>query len=316
MPVVGARRYDGVRVVRCWGGDARWARLMEVDEPRTTRVVSAFARGRWEGWHRSYVVLDRQSTFLGAVDFERLAFDRFEANVFISDPRSAEALAGVINRHAPSGVAGSSADITPLLPHLKRARSLYELPVLRVESPIGDALGTPDTRTRMATLLDLDELVEQYRRYDLVAVPTVWQLRQMIRHCLTRKSIAICRADDGELVGACMQSALTRRYGCIDNLSVMPEVRGTGAGSALLARCGAFADALGVGGFAAIAPSNPKRRDRDGGVDRLDGQAYRVVLNRRSRFNGHRRVRSWLAQVQPTDAHTITTFRPFKLTEL
>ncbi|MEP1125055.1 MAG: GNAT family N-acetyltransferase [Ilumatobacter sp.] len=261
-------------------------------------------------------MLDRDGTLLGAVDFERLAFDRFEASAFVSDPKSARAIAGLVNRHAPSGVAGSGDDVTPLVAGLVRARAIYELPVLRAEAPIGDVLGVVESRTRMATLLDLDELVEHYRNYDLNSVKTIWQLRQLIRHRLTHQSIAICRDDEGVLVGACMMSALTRRYGYIDALSVLPEARSGGVGTALLARFAAYFDALGVGGFGAIAPSNPMRLERDGGIDRLQSDAYRVALRRRHRFRGHGRLRKLVERIGPIESRPVTTFRAVDITEL
>ena len=164
---------------------------------------------------------------------------------------------------------GFEEDIAPLEPHLRRLRETWVLPVVRADWPFPEGLAQTlaaelpvDPRTRIATLADLDSLVELYEQYELDDIPTRFQLRGSLRRAMTAGLPVVVLEIDGRIVGAQRMLSKTRRYVLWGDQTLLPEYRERGLARAFSGMTGQILLQYQRGHLATIAPSNPTRGRR------------------------------------------------------
>jgi hypothetical protein len=226
----------------------------------------------------------------------RATFDRWHAMVLLLEPSAAAAAAQLVDRGRSWTVHGAATDIGPLVPLLGRRRAVHVRPWVVTSVP-NDVTTAPDDGTRIATLADLEALVELYSGFEFAGTLTRWQLRPMLRHVLDHHYILV--VDDprqpGQLCAALAITTRARRYGVIDLLTVVPDQRRSGWSWALIARAQEIGNGLGQAGVAALADSNPLDLDEHLGDDHY----VAVDLAPPRRFRGHGRLRALYGRIQP-----------------
>ncbi len=229
---------------------------MERDEPRSSRALSDLLANplSW-GSCRAWRIEHPDGTPAAAIVAVRTCFDMWHAVSYLPDPSGAPAVAHVIDHSPVRQVIGTFADVQPLLAHLSRFRRAHTAPRIVVPPPVS-VTGEVDERTRLATAADLPRLVELYRGYENASEATTWQAAQSIRHIVHRHLVLVTE-EGGALIAAMVVSVLTRQYLGVDMLTVAPEHRGRRLSWGLIGRAQALANALGLGGLATIAPTNP-----------------------------------------------------------
>ncbi len=294
--------------VRRVGHDARrLAAELEVDEPRTTRLVSDLLIYRDRKWRRAWQVTGPTGELAGALVLARACFDRWTASSYLREPGAAPALARLLDRSIAWNVLGAEADIRPLLPHLRRARRMLVAPWVIVPHPVNDMLGPPDDHTRLATTLDIDQLVELYSGYEMAWPMTRWQLREYLQQVLDRHVVVVYERD-GRLVGAAGIEGRTRRYVTMTDLTVLPDFRRSGIGWELAKRMHEVGRSMAIGGSGAMAASNPMHVDDDR-IDWGNENFYNVSLGAPRRFKGQTRLRRLYGRIQPLTPRLATNFR-------
>jgi Acetyltransferase (GNAT) family len=299
---------DSLYRVHRVGRDARrLAAELEGDEPRTTRLVSDLLVYRDWRWRRAWQVTGPDRELAGALVLVRACFDRWTASSHLRDPGAAPALAKLLDRSIAWNVLGAEADIRPLLPHLRRARRMFVAPWVIVPHPVNDLLGAPDDHTRLATTLDLDELIELYSGYEMAWPMTRWQLRQYLQQALDRHIVVVYELD-GRLVGAVSIEGRTRRFATMMDLTVLPEFRRSGIAWELAKRMHEVGRSMAIGGSGAMAASNPMHIDDDR-IVWGDENFYNVSLGSPRRFKGQTRLRRLYGRIQPLTPRIATNFR-------
>jgi len=236
-----------------------------------------------------------------------MCFDRWTASVYLRDPGAAEPIARLLDRSCAWSVGGAADDIRPLLPHLRRARRVLVAPWILASHPVPDLLGAPDDHTRVATALDLDQLVELYSGYEMAWPMTRWQLRQYVRHALADHLVVVYETAD-RIVGAVVIRGRTRRYAALMDLTVHPDFRRSGISWELVKRMCEIGRAMAIGGWAALAASNPMHMNDDR-IRWGDENYYAVHLGSPRRFKGQTRLRRFYGRIQRVTARRPTNFR-------
>jgi ribosomal protein S18 acetylase RimI-like enzyme len=295
------------RVLRVGRDARRLAAELESDEPRTTRLVSDLLIYREMRWRRAWQVVGPNGELAGAHVLVRACFDRWTASSYLRDPGAAPALARLLDRGIAWNVVGVEADIRPLIPHLRRARQVYVAPWLIVPHPVTDMLGAPDDNSRLATTLDIDQLVSLYEGYEMAWPATRWQLRQYLQQTLDRHLVVVYEIDR-RLIGAVVMQGRTRRYTTISDLTVDPEFRRSGVAWELSKRMHEIGRSMAIGGSGAIAASNPMHID-DERISWGTENFYSVSLGSPRRFKGQTRLRRLYARIQPLHSRVARNFR-------
>jgi hypothetical protein len=145
-------------------------------------------------------VTDSRGDLAGAIHIERWALDLWDASVYLPDVGAARVIAGIINRRSISGLSGTGSDVVPLIPHLDRARAIFEVPRLILHPPVEDVFGDAGESTRFASMLDLDALVKLYRHYEILTFPTSGQLRRYLRRRIREEFIAVYETENDGIV--------------------------------------------------------------------------------------------------------------------
>lgn len=294
------------RVVRV-GRDGRGlARDLEDDEPRTSPLVGALLHSPERSGRRAWALTDARGELAAAVVVVRLAFDRWKGFVHLRDPGAARAVARLVDRTPAVAVMGAEDDVRPLVGLVPRERELLAGRWVVAPGPLGDVLGPPSERTRLATQLDRDALVEFYARYEYVPVPTRWQLRCHVSSMVERHHVILCE-DGRRIIGAFGVDAATRRYLVAGDLSVDPAHRRAGVAWELVRHFELLARALNVGASLVLAPSNPMTIDHP----RVHWQRQHycaLPLYERVRFRGQGRLRQTYRRIQPLTSRTPTLF--------
>ncbi len=109
-------------------------------------------------------------------------------------------------------------------------------------------------------------------------------------------------------MGAVAIDGRTRRYATSMDLTVDPAFRRGGIGWELAKRMRLVGVAMAVGGWGALAPSNPMHREDEGIVWDPD-HFYKVMLGAPRRFKGETRLRRLYGRIQPLTARTAQEFR-------
>ncbi len=278
--------------------------LLEPAEPRTTHALSDHLVYAGTRANRTWLITGPHGRAAGAVVLTRLCFDRWGAGVYLAEPEAGPVAAAVVQRSPAWHVAGAAADIRPLLAHLPRAQQVYVLPWGTAESPI-TLFGAPDPRTRVATMADLEALVELYAAYESFGRLTRWQLRSHVRQLLRHHQVIVFD-DGGGLVAAAVIEGRTRRYVVVSNLTVLPAHRESGIGNAVATRLQAVANGMQLGATWTMAPSNPMSlRGATWDVDHW----YEIELQRPRPFKGAGRLRRLYSRYQPTWSRERVLFR-------
>ena len=236
----------------------------------------------------------------------RPTFDRWHAMVLLLDEGAATDVAAIVDRSPAWSVNGAAPDIAPLIPLLRRRRSVDVRPWVVTAYPV-EITDVPDDSTRLAGGADLDALVELYSAFEFVGGLTAWQLRAMLRHVLDRHYI-----DRRGPAGRRRQ--VRRRSG--DHGTDASLRRGRSAHRApgpsrcrLVVgprrRAQSIGNALGLAGIAALAGSNPLDLD----VHLRDDQYVAVELVPRQRFRGQGRLRQLYGRWQPLRPRAPTWLR-------
>ena len=276
-------------------------------EPRTSAVINRLSASRWQRL-RHRVVTTGDGRTVAVVTYKRLCFDVWTAAVYLADPSAAEVVAGLIDRSPARTVTGAAVDVVPLADHLQRRRGSVLVPRFVAPHPVDGIAGPADERTRLASPADLDALVELYRRYELVPVPTVWQLRSYLRRTLASETVIVAVEDD-TIVGAGMLESLTQQFLTLSDLVVHPDHRRQGVSARLLERTGAVAVSHGVGVAASLAPSNPMSFEHERVVRSSDLEAHHCSVSLRERWRGQARLRRLVGRVGRIDRGSVEVFR-------
>jgi N-acetylglutamate synthase-like GNAT family acetyltransferase len=280
--------------------------LLERNEPRATQALGeVLDRGLRSRTCRAWIVEDGARRPAAAVVVARPTFDRWYAMVLLLDERAAAEVASLVDRSPAWSVNGAAPDIAPLVPLLKRQRSVDVRPWVVTAYPV-EVTQVPDDSTRLATKADLDALVELYSTFEFVGGLTAWQLRAMLRHVLDRHYIIVIGwpGDEARLAGALAITTRTRRYGVLDLLTVVPDHRGAGWSWALVAHAQSIGNELGLAGVAALAGSNPMDLK-----DHLRDDTYVAVeLVPPRRFRGQGRLRKLYHHWQPLQPRATVWF--------
>lgn len=303
-PVDGAETTYSTRRIR---RDGELIALLEQHEPRSSQALGEILdRGVRSRTCRAWIVEDDEGRPAGAVVAVRPMFDRWYAMVLLLDQRAAAEIAALVDRSPAWSVNGPAPDIAPLIPLLRRQRSVDVRPWVVTAFPIL-VTEAGDDITRLASSADLDALVDLYASFEFVGGLTAWQLRPMLRHLLDRHYVIVVDwpGDEARLAGAVAITTRTRRYGVLDLLTVVPDHRGAGWSWALVAHAQSIGNALGIAGVAALAGSNPM--DLDAHVS--DDQYVAVELVPRRRFRGQGRLRDLYGRWQPLQPRTPIWFR-------
>jgi N-acetylglutamate synthase-like GNAT family acetyltransferase len=260
--------------------------LLLAHEPRSTQALSDLIFRGLLPWRNKVWVVEDGGSPLAVVMVVRRAFDLWAGNVLLLDPRATHAVAHIVDRSKAISLNGVGADVGGVLPLLTRLHFANNLPFIVAEYP-HDHVDAPMDGTRVATLADLDALVELYRNYEYGYEVTLGQLRTTMRRIL-REQIAVVFEVDGQIVGATLTIGRTGRYLIGDGMTVLPAHRKSGATWRLGARAQAVANGLGLSAIAFLAPSNPVV------IDALihDDAWLTSRLHPRRRFRGHNRLRS------------------------
>jgi hypothetical protein len=283
---------------------------LEPVEPRTQGLDAILLQGPGSG-RRVYAV-ERGGELLGAVALARRCLDRWGAHAVVLHADAAPLLAARIDRSPAREVTGFEEDIAPLEPHLRRLRETWALPVIRADWPIPEDMAQTivaelpvDPRTRIATLADLDGLIELYEQYELDDIPTRFQLRRSLRRAMTAGLPMVVLEIDGRIVGAGRMLSETRRYVFWGDQTLLPEYRGRGLTRAFSGMTVRLLLQRQRGYLATVAPSNPTRgrrlKERSAqlrgavGVDR--SAMLTAYLKTPVRFRGHGRLRHALYRV-------------------
>jgi N-acetylglutamate synthase-like GNAT family acetyltransferase len=297
----------GYRVHRV-GRDARaLAAELEVDEPRTTHMVSDLLVYRERRWRRAWRVTGPTGELAGALVLTRVCFDRWVAASYVRDAGAAAELARLLDRSFAWSVVGTAGDIRPLLPHLRRARRMLVAPWFIASHPVPDLLGPPDDHTRLATTLDIGPLVELYSGYETSWPLTRWQLRQYLQRTLDRH-VVIVYETEGRLVGAIAVDSRTRHYVTMTDLTVQPDFRRSGIAWELTKRVRELAAGMAVGAWGALAPSNPMHTD-DERIAWGEEHFYSLSLGSPRRFKGQTRLRRLYGRIQKLTPRIAANFR-------
>lgn len=280
-----------LRLRRVW----RTSRLLQAlaqHEPATCHLVSELGTYGVRPWVcRAWAVWDGPE-LAGALVVTRDTFDEWVASVFVGREEVAGALARRLDRSPAHGLRGPTRHVGPVRLASRRAVDGAEVPWVVMEPPVS-VLGEPDERTRLAGPADLDALVDLYERYELFHHATRWQVRWSVRSTLRRCPVIVADAAGGGLAGAAVVSARTARYAVLDSLTVRPAYRRSGLAWAICARAQALANAYGVGGVLAVAPTNPMTPPTSASDDSWSS----VWLVRARRFPGQGRLRALYARV-------------------
>jgi N-acetylglutamate synthase-like GNAT family acetyltransferase len=290
------------------GRDAReLAGVLETDEPRTTPLVGDLLTYRGRRWRRAWRVSGPDGQLAGVLVLTRMCFDRWSAVAYLRDPIAAAPIARLLDRSVAWSVGGAAADIQPLLPYLRRARRVLVAPWIVADHPVADLFGPPDEHTRVATALDLDQLVVLYSGYELSWPMTRWQLRQYVHRALDDHLVVVYETA-GRIVGAVVIRGRTRRYAAMMDLTVHPDFRRSGISWELAKRMREIGRGMAIGGWAALAASNPMQL-HDDRIRWGDEHYYNVYLGWPRRFKGQTRLRRLYGRVQPLTARVPTNIR-------
>lgn len=265
--------------------------LLTPYEPRTTNALSEVLLHGLDRRHVRASIVDDGATVLAVVVVTRAALDLWLAWSLLLDDRAAADAAHLVDISPAIALNGVDVDVVPLLPHLTRVDFHRVLPWYVSRHP-HDVLIAPSEHARLATLDDLDALVDLYRHYEYGFESTVDQLRATLRDSLRHRSIVVAEID-GKLAGGIVVTAETTTFQFWDSLTVLPEHRRSG----LTWRIGAYAqdlaNARGLSGCASAAASNPIT------VEIALQQDYwiTVSLHPLARFRGHNRLRRmWISR--------------------
>lgn len=274
-------------------------------EPRTTELLADLTASRTAPWRtRCWVVRAADGRLGGVAAISQQAFDEWHGTVFLADASgSAPALAAVLDRSPTRTASGWACDVRPIAAHARRVVAVHHVPCVVLPPPV-TLVGEPDDSTRLATLADLERLMELYDSYELFAVPTRWQLRQLLRRVLVN-GLVIVAERDGAVIGAGLVAARTAHWGVLDAVTVLPEHRRSGVAWAIAARAQALANAMGIGGVFTLAATNPMPLDHLAADETLATAAFVA----RRRFPGQGRLRHLYARLGRRRVRHSTQYR-------
>lgn len=272
--------------------------LTEPLEPQTSRLVGDLRRRGLGRGSRAWVVADDEGVAAGLVLLIRVCLDRWSASPVVLDQTAARALAACVDRSVAWEVVGPASHVGPLVPHLRRARAVLEMPLVGAATPV-EPLEPVDERTRLATLADLGDLLSLYAGYELDLVPTRRRLRRFLIEALQQRPLVVAEAG-GRIVGAARCDGLTRRYAFWSGLTVLPEHRGGGLSWAIAMRAMEISAGRGLAVQAAIFPTNPWRvADKAAGREEYSEHAWlEVPLRAPRRFRGQARLRRLVERLE------------------
>jgi hypothetical protein len=216
-----------VRLRRAHNG-AEVIALAEPYEPRTTVLLDPVIERRLGRGVRAWVAELPDGQVGGVLVVFRLCRDRWCAAPLVLDDRAASAVARAVDRSPAFQLIGTTGNVAPVLPHLRRAGTVVEMPYTAL-SASGETLSklnlAPEDGTRIASPADLDELIGVYREYELDFFTTEPRLRTHLRGALRQRRIAVVERD-GRIVGAFRAEWVSRKFMHWGGLTVLPEYRG------------------------------------------------------------------------------------------
>ncbi len=125
------------------------------------------------------------------------------------------------------------------------------------EPPPESSIDQPlDTRVRLASDSDLEELFALYERFELDPFPTRVRVRRYLKEAFRRGPVVVA-TENGRIVGAIRVDARSPRYLLWGGLTVHPEYRRRGIGNDLVAACRAVTKVMGLGVCGVRAATNP-----------------------------------------------------------
>lgn len=256
---------------------------LAADEPRSTPALAA-ALDVVPPWRARLVDVGPSSwcAFVHPRGGGRLAFPR------LCDPSDAAAMAACIDRSSAVAVDGSARDVGPLLEHLERPYEAHRFRRMVVPASDEYEWAPPDPATRMATVLDLDALVELFEDYEIVFGRTPRDRRRQLADSIRRLRVIVATGTGGDVVAAMVALGVTPGYIVWSHGRVHPDARGTGRSWALVSRAAAIYRATGLGAISTLSDSNPMTLPE--GVGTIDEQLS-LNLSLPDRFPGEREVR-------------------------
>lgn len=268
---------------------------LEAAEPRTSLTLGELL-SRPLGSDLRGTVIDGPSGLAGLVVGTRLDWLSWEAMPYLHEELAAPAVARVIDEGPFDWIYGHATDVAPLQPHLRRKLTPAVMHHVSTEPP-QPVLGEPDPRFRRAAIADIDDLVELYQGYELLAVPTRRGLRTLLRQMVLNHLVVVAEQDDRLVAG--IEVVMTRHWAHAGNLTVHPDYRRRGLASQLYVQVGEVARGCGLGCAGVIAPSNPIPVPPSGEVEGL-WIDQRLAPVRRFRGYGRLREAIWTARAKRT----------------
>jgi hypothetical protein len=201
-------------------------------------------------------VAEHDGEVCGIAVVYRRYLDRWGAYTLLLDAAAAEPLARIVDRSRAGEIGGVESDVTPLKPHLTRARDLTVLDwIVNAKYDVLPEFEEVDPRSRLATRSDVPQLAELYAGWPFIDAPTMFQLRRMLRRSIDAGLPQMIVEVDGCIVAALRIESRGCRYARWTDLVVHPDHRGRGYYLALVGLMAvAFRD-LGVGVVGEAAPA-------------------------------------------------------------
>ena len=279
--------------------------VLDVEDAATFRMLGDLEERGIGRDVRGWLAEDAEGKPAGVLTVAELCRGRWYASVMLFDEVAAPALAEVL-MHSPAWeVSGSTEHVQPLVPHLTRLHSVTSapwsiVPELDVEVP-PELLPDRDPRCRLATVDDLDVLVDVYSTYELEAVPTRRRLRAYLERTLAHRPVLVSEVD-GMVVAAYRVEFMTSRYAYWSGLTVLPSHRRQHLASGITWDAFYVTRDLGRGLVTTTAASNPmqlrpqtelRQQQRQVAADHgwTMGEWVKVRLGPPQRFPGHHYLR-------------------------
>jgi len=209
----------------------------------------------------------------------------------LGHPDDAADLGRAIDRSPALGVQGVTADVEPLVGHLRRVIDQRTLRRIVVPTPID--WEAPSPTTRLATALDVAALANLYDGYEVPFGRTRRAMVRFLRQAVERSWVVVAGDGPSGLDAAIVAVSRTPRFIEWSALTVRPAARGRRLSWALVSRAVALNNATGLGFVAIMGPRNPMTLpDGFGTIDAIS----EVDLWLPDRFRGERRLRRlWLS---------------------